>query len=54
MWRSLVRKAWRVVCWSVEWMDSFGAYDVLARQIAAVSLSGSRVYVRVVGALGEV
>ena len=32
-------------------MYSFGVYDAPARWIAAVSLSGSRVYV---GALGEV
>ena len=43
-----------MVCWSVEWTDSFGVYDASARQMAAVLLSGSKVYVGVEEALGEV
>ena len=35
-------------------MDSFGAYDVSVRWIAAVSLSGLRVYVGTEETLGEV
>ena len=35
-------------------MDSFGAYDVSVRWIAAVLLSGLRVYVGIEETLGEV